>query len=100
MYLSNAIIAASALMPLVSAHGGAPVPNIAGLNIKDLKARSLFSDLRARAAAVQHTQTGSSNKRQNAEGRCGPGIASCAAGQCCSEAGCMTSHVPPSPYNH
>lgn len=93
MRFSTAVAAAAAVMPFASAHEGAPVPKIAGLNVKDLKARHLLSNLKARFAEVNahetHEKRGSLETRQNVDGQCGPGFGSCAAGVCCSQAGCM-----------
>lgn len=91
MYFSNTIMVAGVLAPLVSAHGGAPIPNVFGLgNVRDLKARDLLSNLKARTAAAYQLDTAETHvleKRRDAEGRCGGVYGSCAAGECCSEAG-------------
>lgn len=94
MYAGTVVIALVGLAPLVSSHGGAPVPNIFGLNVKDLKTRDLFSNLRARVDEVNHPAV--YEKRENvkarqADQRCGPDFGSCAEGVCCSATGCMAS---------
>jgi len=95
MHLSTALAAAAAAVPaLVHAHGAAGIPKIAGLNVADLKARDVFESLRVRAAATEavHAETKRDNVqiRQNPE-RCGPGVGSCAAGDCCSEVSLLWS---------
>ncbi|KAF2262629.1 glycoside hydrolase/deacetylase [Lojkania enalia] len=74
------------MAPLAAAHVGPSMPRIAGMNVKDLKARDLFASLNARAPAAE-IERHSLENRQNTDGQCGPGIGSCAAGVCCSEAG-------------
>lgn len=93
MRFTSAVVAATAVAPFVNAHGGASIPNIVGLNVKDLKARDLLDNLRARLAEVNHVEKRAPAEpleaRQNTDGQCGPGFGSCAAGVCCSEGGCM-----------
>lgn len=94
MHFSTVLSVAAAITPVVHAHGGASVPKIAGLNVRDLKARDLLSRLNARIAEVgrpeAHEKRESLEPRQNVDGQCGPGFGSCAAGVCCSQSGCMT----------
>ncbi|KAF2473248.1 glycoside hydrolase/deacetylase [Lindgomyces ingoldianus] len=93
MHFSTALAAAAAaIVPLVNAHEGAPIPRIAGLNIKDLKARDIFTNFKVRQAAdVDHhdapKKRSNLEARQNTDGQCGAGFGSCAAGYCCSEGG-------------
>lgn len=94
MFFNNVIVAV-ALAPFVAAHGGAPVPHISGLNIKDLKARDLLSNLNARASEVHrhvaHEERGSQlevRQNTNTNGQCGGSFGSCAPGVCCSGSGC------------
>ncbi|KAF2748055.1 carbohydrate esterase family 4 protein [Sporormia fimetaria CBS 119925] len=91
MYLHSALILAGALAPIVTAHDGAPVPKLFGLNVKDLKRRDLLSNLKARAAGINQVEARVSHEaleaRQNLAGQCGPGFGSCAPGVCCSEGG-------------
>jgi hypothetical protein len=91
MHFSTALATVAAIAPLVSAHGnGAPLPKIVGLNPRDLKARDLLSGLGARFTEV-HEFSKEENvlKARQDDRECGQGVGSCAAGQCCSQAGCM-----------
>jgi hypothetical protein len=91
MYFSNAILAAGALIPLVSAHGGDGIPNIVGLNVKDLKGRDMLSNLKSRIAAARHqVHEEIQLEHRQTQDRCGPEHGSCPAGACCSGSGCMT----------
>lgn len=96
MHFSTAFAVAAAVAPIVAAHDGPSMPRIAGMNVKDLKTRNLFSNLKARAVAleaehVEHVEKRSAlEPRQNTDGQCGKGFGSCAPGYCCSEAGCMS----------
>jgi peptidoglycan/xylan/chitin deacetylase (PgdA/CDA1 family) len=92
MHFSTALAAVAAVAPLVNAHEGGPgLPRIAGLNVRDLKARDLFSNLKARVDEVNqevHEKRESLKPRQGGtDGQCGTGFGSCDAGYCCSEAG-------------
>jgi len=93
--------AAAAVAPLASAHDSPGLPNLVGLNVRDLKARSLMDTLRARAVdVVEHAHVnekrGSLQPRQGGtDGQCGGSFGSCAAGYCCSESGCMGSACEP-----
>ncbi|KAF2006993.1 carbohydrate esterase family 4 protein [Amniculicola lignicola CBS 123094] len=93
MHFSTAVVAVAAVVPLVCAHRGPSIPTVAGLNIKDLKARNIFANIQARAAELEHSETHEkrtnlqSRQGGNADGQCGTGKPSCAAGYCCSEAG-------------
>jgi antitoxin (DNA-binding transcriptional repressor) of toxin-antitoxin stability system len=93
MHFSTVVAAVAAVAPVVSAHGGAPIPKIVGLNVKDLKARDLLSSLNARIAEVGRSEVHEKRQpleaRQNTDGQCGSGFGSCAAGVCCSQSGCM-----------
>jgi hypothetical protein len=94
MYFSSTLAAVAAITPFVSAHGGAPVPKIFGLNPRELRARNLLDRLDARAAAVnvEHAhEKRAVNKRQGGtDGQCGAGLLSCDPGYCCSPEGCKT----------
>lgn len=89
MYFSNVILAAGALVPLVSAHGGDGIPHIVGLNVKDLKGRDMLSNLKSRIAAAKHQAHGEIQgmERRQDDKRCGAQYGSCAAGECCSGSG-------------
>jgi len=89
MHFSTTLAAVAAVAPLASAHGGAVLPRIVGLNPKDLKARDLLSSLGARFADVHEFVKAPENQlkpRQNGAS-CGAGVGSCAAGYCCSPDG-------------
>ncbi|KAF2191086.1 carbohydrate esterase family 4 protein [Zopfia rhizophila CBS 207.26] len=90
MHFSTALAAAAAVAPLVNAHGGAGIPKIVGLNPKDLKARDMFANIRARVqgAEIDHVKRGNLAPRQGiTDGQCGEGFGSCAEGYCCSGSG-------------
>jgi hypothetical protein len=90
MHYSTVIAAVAALAPLASAHGTG-LPNIVGLNPRDLKARSLLSRTGARFTGVNelvHGHSANGVKARQDDRQCGAGIGSCPAGQCCSQAGC------------
>ncbi|KAF1842529.1 carbohydrate esterase family 4 protein, partial [Cucurbitaria berberidis CBS 394.84] len=88
MLYSAAVAAIVAATPLVSAHGAA-LPNIVGLNPRDLKARDLLSSLGARFTDVHEFVKAPENQvkpRQDGK-ECGANIGSCGAGLCCSPNG-------------
>lgn len=87
MHFSTAFAAAVAVAPLVNAHGS-PLPQIVGLNPRDLKARALLSNIGARFAEVHEFAKSEPLKARQDDRECGKGIGSCAAGMCCSQAGC------------
>ncbi|KAF2712461.1 carbohydrate esterase family 4 protein [Pleomassaria siparia CBS 279.74] len=90
MHFSPAIAAIVAVAPLVAAHGdGSALPRIIGLNVKDLKARSLMSSMmdRVKMAEIDHHEKRTLEARQNTNGQCGGTFGSCADGYCCSVAG-------------
>ena len=89
MHYSTAIAAVAAFAPLVSAHGAA-VPQIIGLNPRDLKTRDLLGSVGARFASAGNFAKGPENKLQARQDdrECGAGVGSCSAGLCCSPAGC------------
>jgi hypothetical protein len=91
MHISTALATVAAIAPLVSAHGnGAPLPKIVGLNPRDLKARGLLSNLGARFTEVhEFAKENRALKARQDDRECGQGIGSCAAGQCCSQSGCI-----------
>jgi hypothetical protein len=92
MHFSTALAAIAAVAPLVNAHDAPGLPKIAGLNVRDLKARGVLDSLKARAAAVGHSAAGEkhlSPRQGGTNGQCGGSFGSCAAGYCCSESGCM-----------
>ncbi|KAF2738185.1 glycoside hydrolase/deacetylase [Polyplosphaeria fusca] len=91
MYITSALAVAAAVAPIVAAHDGPSMPNVAGLNIKNLKARDIFANIRTR---VDHTEVDHHPKRSvlkprqgGTDGQCGAGLAKCSAGYCCSESG-------------
>jgi hypothetical protein len=94
MHFSTALAAVAAIAPLASAHGsdhGHGLPTIVGLNPKDLKARALLSNLGARFATINDfakPEVAKPLEARQDDRQCGAGIGSCAAGQCCSQAGC------------
>lgn len=100
MRFSSAIATAAAVAPFVNAHGNsAGMPQIAGLNMRDLKTRDMLSTLRARAIELSSQAKEESHaaaakrdaniKRQggNTNGQCGGSFGNCAAGYCCSGSG-------------
>lgn len=90
MYFSTALAAIAAVAPLVNAHGDSPMPKIVGLNPRDLKARNLLSSLGERIPEFRGThEKHQALKSRQDDRQCGTGIGSCAAGECCSQAGCM-----------
>ncbi|KAJ4305429.1 hypothetical protein N0V90_000960 [Kalmusia sp. IMI 367209] len=94
MRFSTAVAAAAVVAPLAAAHEGPGIPKIAGLNMKDLKARNLMDSLRARAAELTqkshaHEERELKPRQGGTDGQCGGSFGSCAAGYCCSGAGCM-----------
>lgn len=92
MKWSSAFLAASC--GLVAAHGDLPIPRLVGGRkfLSELKARREGPVL-PRAQHDQHahveTRADYEKRQSNRDGRCGPGYESCAAGYCCSEAGCV-----------
>jgi hypothetical protein len=90
MHFSNIAIATLATVgPLVNAHGSG-LPQIIGLDVADVKARSFLRNLGARLAESQDHEM---EARQTppppaSPPNCGPGIGSCKAGECCSVIGC------------
>jgi hypothetical protein len=97
MHFSTALAAIAAVAPLVNAHDVPGAPKIAGLNMRDLKARSVLDNLKARAAAVeQHAEHHLKPRQGGTDGQCGASFGSCAAGYCCSESGCTFSPRPSS----
>lgn len=102
MRFSTAVAAIAAVAPLANAHDarGPGIPKIQGLNMRDLKARNLMDTIRARAAELvqdvhAHEARGSLKPRQGGtDGQCGAGKGTCAAGYCCSGAGCKLLLLP------
>jgi hypothetical protein len=89
MHLSSALAAVAVAVPFVAA--GPAIPRLAGLNVRDLKARNMLTNMFERAdlaAAEHHKARGNVESRQNTDGQCGPGFGSCAPGYCCSQEGC------------
>ena len=64
------------------------VPKIAGINMRDLKSRDLLATLEARMADYNTHANHDTIKVRQDDRQCGPGVGNCAAGQCCSGAGC------------
>lgn len=93
MHYSAALAAVAAIAPIVNAHG-AGLPNIVGLNPRDLKARDLLSRAGARFTSVNDLIKPKTNVKTQVlprqdDRQCGAGVGSCPTGQCCSQAGCM-----------
>jgi len=88
MHFSIAFTAVAAWAHLAHAHDLA-APQIVGLDPRDLKARDVLSSLGARFAAAKDfaKKPHSKLKARQDDRQCGTGIGSCAAGQCCSQAG-------------
>ncbi|KAF2865856.1 hypothetical protein BDV95DRAFT_599244 [Massariosphaeria phaeospora] len=91
MYFSTTLAVVAAVAPFVTAHDGAPIPRIVGLNVKDLRTRDMFSTLKARLADSSHHEAphnhGRLDTRQNTQDQCGGSFGSCAPGYCCSGSG-------------
>jgi peptidoglycan/xylan/chitin deacetylase (PgdA/CDA1 family) len=86
MHFSNIALATiAAAGPLANAHG-AGLPQIIGLDVADLKARSLLRSIGAQLAESGHAHTAPVEARDSPP-ECGEGIGSCPAGKCCSRAG-------------
>lgn len=105
-FSTAALATVAAVVPIVSAHDSM-LPKIRGLDMRDLKARNLMDNIRARAAllgsqdAHAHEKRGGVKPRQGGtDGQCGPGFGSCAAGYCCSGAGCKLMGWSPRPNIH
>ncbi|USP73779.1 carbohydrate esterase family 4 protein [Curvularia clavata] len=116
MHYSAALAAVVAVAPIVSGHGTG-VPNIVGLNPRDLKARDLLSRVGARFTGVNELLEPKNDVktqiiRRQDDRQCGTGIGNCPAGQCCSGAGycgtgsdycyspgCDYAHGPACPEN-
>jgi len=109
MHYSAALAAVAAITPLVNAHG-AGLPNIIGLNPRDLRARDLLSRTGARFTGVNEllqpkTQVKNKVVARQDDRQCGAGVGNCPAGQCCSGAGyCGTEddycYSPGCDYEH
>lgn len=99
MHFSNALAAIAAVAPIVAAHDGPAIPKIAGMNVRDLKARNVLDNLKARAAEVAqhaaHERKSIKPRQGGTDGQCGGSFGSCAAGYCCSEAGCKSVQTLP-----
>lgn len=91
MHFSTAVVAIAAVAPFVAAHDGPSIPKIAGMNVRDLKARGVLDNLKARAAEMAqhaaHEKKSIKPRQGGTNGQCGPGFGSCAAGYCCSQSG-------------
>jgi hypothetical protein len=92
MHLPTIAIAfVATVSPLANADGSG-LPQIIGLDVADVKARSLLRNLGVRVAASGHAHEVSLETRASPP-ECGEGIGSCPAGKCCSRAGCkMIAH--------
>lgn len=93
MHYSFTLAAIAAVTPFVSAHGNG-LPNIVGLNPRDLRARDLLSHTGAKFIGANELSKPKAVSKVPVQARqddrqCGAGVGSCAAGQCCSSAGCM-----------
>jgi hypothetical protein len=88
-----AIATLATVGPLASAHGSTGLPQIIGLDVADVKARSFLRNLGARVAESQDVHEHKIEARQGASPKeCGEGIGSCPAGKCCSSIGCKKSY--------
>ncbi|KAL1609869.1 hypothetical protein SLS60_001534 [Paraconiothyrium brasiliense] len=91
MRFPTAIAAVAAVAPVVSAHDGPGIPKIGGLDMKDLKARNLMDNIRARTAELTKDALLDKHplkpRQGGTDGQCGAGFGSCDAGYCCSGAG-------------
>jgi hypothetical protein len=95
MYLSNIVIATLATVgPLANAHSTG-LPQIIGLDVADVKARSFLRSLGARLAESQShdIEARQTPPPPSSPPNCGPGIGSCPDGNCCSTLGCKYSNV-------
>jgi len=83
MRFSTVAATIAAVAPLANAHAS-NLPGIVGLDVKDVRVRSMLAQMEARSGHGIH----SLESRQGASPKeCGEGIGSCPAGKCCSEAG-------------
>ena len=92
MLFSSVLAAIAAIAPLINAHDTPGLPKIAGLNIRDLKARGVLDNLKARAAAVNQHAAHEKHlelRQGGTNGQCGGSFGSCDTGYCCSGAGCV-----------
>ena len=88
-----AFAAVAAVGPLVHAHG-AGLPQVMGLDVADVRVRSMLRDISARLATSEaDAHEHSIETRQlttNNECGPGPGKGHCPKGQCCSREGCRS----------
>ncbi|OAL51486.1 chitin binding protein, partial [Pyrenochaeta sp. DS3sAY3a] len=90
MHLLRALAVVAVAAPFISAYDGSATLKIVGVNIRDLKARSILASMaeKSKLTAARHQEArGNLDSRQNTDGQCGPGFGSCAAGSCCNEDG-------------
>ena len=91
MYLSTVIVATiAAFASLTNAHGAGAL-QIIGLDVADLKAKNLLSNLGARFLENRNAHNKLTFEARQDKPECGPGIGSCGVGLCCSRSGCMMS---------
>jgi hypothetical protein len=93
MHFSTIAIATLATVgPLADAHGSTGLPQIIGLDVADVKARSFLRSLGARMAESSSVHEHKIEARETSSPpNCGEGIGSCPAGKCCSTVGCKKS---------
>lgn len=84
----------AAVAPLASAHG-VGLPTILGLDVADLKARSILSSIGAPIAGASYPHNKVDLEVRGSPPECGEGIGSCPAGKCCSRAGCKFTVTKP-----
>ena len=85
MRFSTAAVTLAVVAPLATAHG-VGLPEIVGLNLKDLRTRNLLGNLRH--GGLGHVEHGKFLESRADDRECGEGIGSCPAGKCCSISGC------------
>lgn len=92
MRFPEAIAAVAAVLPVTNAHGGPAIPQIRGLDMRDLKARNFIDSLKSRSAELSRQDIHEEHALQGRQtaSRCGLGYGSCPAGNCCSVAGCKS----------
>jgi peptidoglycan/xylan/chitin deacetylase (PgdA/CDA1 family) len=86
MHFSNiALATVAAVGPFANAHDTG-LPQILGLDLADVKARSFLQGLGARLSETGHSHNAPVHARDSPP-ECGEGIGSCPSGKCCSRAG-------------
>ncbi|CAO2653228.1 Nn.00g026390.m01.CDS01 [Neocucurbitaria sp. VM-36] len=85
-FFTTVVASVAVVAPLASAHG-VGLPTILGLDVADLKARSILSSIGAQIADAGHVRDKIALESRQSKPECGEGIGSCPAGKCCSRAG-------------